>query len=59
MADIRKEYEEEHGNKVHSTAEKGKEVPQFITSKLIMTEKADQTMYEYLRQLYLSHPGLQ
>jgi len=59
MANIRREYESEHGKKVSSNAAEGEEVPQFITSKLVMTNKADQTMYEYLRQLYISHPGLQ
>ena len=59
MADIRREYEAEHGKSVSSNAQEGEEVPQFIVSKLVMTSKADQTMYEYLRQLYISHPGLQ
>lgn len=59
MSDIRKQYEAEHGKKVSPNNEEREEIPQFITSKLVLTEKSDKTLYEYLRGLYLQHPGLQ
>lgn len=58
MANIRRDYEAEHGKNVSPNSE-GEEIPQFITSKLVMTDKDNKTMYDYLRQLYINHPGLQ
>ena len=53
MSDIRKQYEAEHGKRVSPNNEEGEEIPQFITSKLVLTEKSDKTLYEYLRGLLL------
>lgn len=59
MANIRKEYEAEHGKKVHANNEENEEVPQFIISKSILSEDGSQTLYDYIRTLYINHPGLQ
>lgn len=57
MADIRKEYEKEHGSYSGNSVDEEREAPQFIMSYLVNSQKDNRSVYDYIRSVYLSHPG--
>lgn len=57
MSRIKEEYQAEHGKAIPSI--EGEEAPSYITSYMVMSTKSSGDVYNYLRNLYLQHPGFE